>query len=157
MLEPSWHQMAPEPDHTTNQKNDHFLGTLRNDFWWILGKVGRQVGAKLAPKWDQKSMLTPKGVFSKNSSFPNEKLGLFGSKTSKLTAKTDQKSIKKWNPRWNASWHRFLSDFGGFWEPSWGQVGGKLALKIDGKSIQKGLGVCTSLWGRSRRLQSVNH
>ena len=35
-----------------------------------------------------------------------------------------------------------------------GQVGGKLALKIDGKSIQKGLGVSTSLWGRSRRLQS---
>ena len=29
------------------------------------------------------------------------------------------------------------------------QVGGKLALNIDGKSIQKGLGVSTSLWGRS--------
>ena len=47
-----------------------------------------------------------------------------------------------------------MNDFVGFWDPSWGQVGGKLALKIDGKWIQKGLGVSTSLWGRSRRLQS---
>ena len=39
-------------------------------------------------------MLTPKGVFSKNNSFPSEKIGFFGSKASKLRAKTDQKSIK---------------------------------------------------------------
>ena len=46
-LEPSWHQMAPEPDHTTNQKNDHFLEGFRNvinqflmDFGCLLGGPG---------------------------------------------------------------------------------------------------------------------
>ena len=36
-LEPCWHQMAPEPDHTTNQKNNHFLESLRNEFESIFG------------------------------------------------------------------------------------------------------------------------
>ena len=45
-------------------------------------------------------------------------------------------------------------DFVRFWEPSWGQVGSKLALEIDGRSVQKGVGVSTSLWGCSRWLWS---
>ena len=40
-----------------------------------------------------------------------------------MGAKIDEKSIKKWSQDGKASWHRFLMDFGGFWEPSWGQVG----------------------------------
>ena len=47
---------------------------------------------------------------------------------------------QKHNAKYNASKHRFLSNFDGFWEPSWGQVGGKLALNLDCKSIQRRLG-----------------
>ena len=31
-LEPSWHQLGTKPDLPTNQKNDHFLESLRIDF-----------------------------------------------------------------------------------------------------------------------------
>ena len=40
-----------------------------------------------------------------------------------MEVKINEKSIKKWNQDGKASWHRFLMDFGGFGEPSWGQVG----------------------------------
>ena len=40
-----------------------------------------------------------------------------------MEVKIDEKSIQKWSQDGQASWHRFLMDFGGFWEPSWGQVG----------------------------------
>ena len=50
-----------------------------------------------------------------------------------------------------------MNDFVRFLDPSWGQVGGKLALKIDGKSIQKALGVSTSFWGRSRSSRARNN
>jgi len=36
-----------------------------------------------------------------------------------LGAKIDEKSNKKGGQHGKASWHRFLIDFGGFWEPSW--------------------------------------
>ena len=49
-----------------------------------------------------------------------------------MEAKIDQKSIKKGVQHGKASWHRFLNDFGGFWEASWGP-------KIEQKSIQKGI------------------
>ena len=35
-MEPSWDLVATKPDPTSNQKNDHFLVSLRNDFGWIL-------------------------------------------------------------------------------------------------------------------------
>ena len=44
---------------------------------WISVDFGYPNRAKLAPKWDQKSTLTPKRVFSKNNSFPNEQLRFF--------------------------------------------------------------------------------
>ena len=50
---------------------------------------------------------------------------------SKLASKIDQKSIKNWSPRWMASWHRFLVDFGGFWEPSWEGKSSQERSKID--------------------------
>ena len=36
-----------------------------------------------------------------------------------MEVKIDEKSIQKWSQDGKASWHRFLMDFGGFWEPSW--------------------------------------
>ena len=36
-LEPSWHQMAPKPHPTTNQKSDHFLEGLRSDLEGVFG------------------------------------------------------------------------------------------------------------------------
>ena len=50
---------------------------------------------------------------------------------SKLAPKTQQKSIKNWSSRWIASWHRFLVDFGRFWEPSWGGKSSQERSKID--------------------------
>ena len=128
-----------EPRWPKNRcKNASFFWCLLESiFGWILVDFGYQNRAKLAPEWDQKSMLTPKGVFSKNSIFPKEKLGFFGSKASKSRAKTDQKSIKKWSPRWNASWHRFFSDFGRFWVPSWGGKSIKNRSKMASKKRLK--------------------
>ena len=130
------------------------LMPLGIDFWKDFKDFGYHNEAKLKSKWNPKWMLTSSDDFWTNLISPKEIPLFLRSKRSKLGAKTNQKSIKKWSPKYNASEHRFSNDFVGFWDPSWGQVGGKLALKIDGKSIQKGLGVSTSLWGRSRRLQS---
>ena len=57
--------------------------------------LGCQNGANLAPKCDEKSMLTLKGDFSKNNVFPKEKQGFLRSSGSKLGAKTEPKYIKK--------------------------------------------------------------
>ena len=38
-----------------------------------------------------------------------------------MGAKIEQKSIKKGVQHGKASWHRFLNDFGGFLEASWGR------------------------------------
>ena len=120
------------------------------DFWkdfggfWMLkwSKVEVKMGSKIGVNFERR--------FFKKPCFST----FLRSNRSKLRTKINQKSIKKWNPKYNASEHRFLNDFVEFRDPSWGQVGGKLALRIFGTSIQNGLGVSTSLWGRSRRLQS---
>ena len=39
-----------------------------------------------------------------------------------MGVKIDQKSIKKGAQNGKASWHRFLSDFGGFWEVLGGEA-----------------------------------
>ena len=52
-----------------------------------------------------------------------------------MEAKINKKHIHKWVPRLNASWHRVLSDFVGFGEPSWRQVGLKNRWKIDPKRL----------------------
>ena len=61
-------------------------------------------------------------------------LGVGGSK---LGAKIDPKSIKKWGQHGKASWHRFLIDFGGFWEPSWGRKSTKNRSKKASKKRWK--------------------
>ena len=54
-----------------------------------------------------------------------------------MGANIDWKSIKKGIQHGKASWHRFLNDFGGFWEASWGRKSSKnrskKALKNDAK------------------------
>ena len=95
-----------------------FWMPIRIDVLSDFDRFGCQNGAKLAPKWDLKSMLFSKGVFSKKIIFPNEKSRFLRSKGWKLGAKTDQKSIKKGSQHGKASWHRFLNDFGGFGEAS---------------------------------------
>ena len=56
---------------------------------------------------------------------------------SKLAPKIEQKSIKIWSPSWSASWHRFLMDFGEFWEPSWEGKSSQDRSKIDPKRHRK--------------------
>ena len=73
-LEPSWDQVATKPDPTSNQKNDHFLVGLRNDFGWILApnlppkrrnsnwqiSTFLALGAILAPRRPQDAPRSPK-------------------------------------------------------------------------------------------------
>ena len=89
------------------------------DFW-------RDFGGFLEAKWrhvgtknDPKSMATWKSDFLKNRTLAAAGARFFRIWGSKLGAKIDQKSIKKGVQHGKASWHRFLSDFGGFWVPSW--------------------------------------
>ena len=56
---------------------------------------------------------------------------------SKLGAKIDQKSIKTGGQHGKASWHRFLSDFGGFWEASWDRKSKKNRSKKASKNNEK--------------------
>ena len=101
--------------------------------------LGCQNEPKLNPKWDQKSMLTSKGDFSKNLIFPKEKQRFLRSNRSKLGAKMDQKSIKKESAKYNAPRHRFLSDFSGFLGvklgPSWRQVGLENRWQVNPKRL----------------------
>ena len=91
---------------------------------------GCQNEAKLSPKWDQKSMLTSKGDFSKTRIFPSEKPRFLRSNRSKLGAKMDQKSIKKWGQQGKASWHRFLFPSRPIWAPSWPYLGTSGAILV---------------------------
>ena len=96
----------------------------------------KQNGAKLAPKWHQKSIPTSNGDFLKKLRFSLRKKPWFWRIWgSKLKAKINQKSIKKWSYDGKPSWHRFFTDFLRFWRPKWSQVG----RKINKKSIQKGI------------------
>ncbi len=85
---------------------------------------GCQHGAKLAPKWDQKSMLTSKGDFSKNFIFLKEKPFIFTSRGSTNQEQIEEKSIKneaKMRITLNIDFHGFSSILGGKLEPSWHQ------------------------------------
>ena len=56
-----------------------------------------------------------------------------------MEGKVNQKSIKKRNPRWNASGHRFFYDFGGFWWPSWRNLGAKTRPTWSKEAIPKSI------------------
>ena len=74
----------------------------------------------------------------------------------KLASKINQKSIKNWSPRWIASWHRFLVDFGGFWEACWPPKSSQERKKIDWKTHRKNdekkmrFGSAQGGWGNGR-------
>ena len=85
-----------------------------NGFWE--GKW-RQVGTKI----DQKSMSSAKSDFLKNRALAAAGARFLRFWGSKLGLKIDQASIKKGVQHAKASRHRFLSDFSGFWEASWGR------------------------------------
>ena len=120
---PTWLQLGSQNGAKMVQKSIKILII----FWMPLGidflsnfdrffdPKWRQVGTKI----DQKSMSTSKGDFLKNRALPAAGARFFKIRVAKLGAKIDQKSIKIWSPRWVPSWHRFLMNFGGFWEASW--------------------------------------
>ena len=85
----------------------------------MLIDFGCQNGAKLAPKWGQKSMSTSKGVFFTKRTLAAAGARSAGSRGSKMGTKMDQKSSKKWGQKGKASWHRFFIDFGRFEGASW--------------------------------------
>ena len=107
--------------------------------------VACQNGAKLASKWHQKSISTLNAENQLNVSqlafswLSGVEVG------SKHRPKNDPKMESKMECILASIFKRFWWILGA----KLGQVGGKLALNIDGKSIQKGLGVSTLLWGRS--------
>ena len=64
-------QNPPQKKRCKNpSKNQCLLGSI---FGAILMDFSSQNGAKLVAKWEQKSISTSNGVFSKNFVFPNEK------------------------------------------------------------------------------------
>ena len=99
---------------------------------WISVDFGYPNRAKLAPKWDQKSTLTPKRVFSKNNSFPNEQLRFFWIKGVQVESQNrpeiDQKMESKMECILASIFERF-----------WSILGAKLGCKIDQKSIKNGI------------------
>ena len=115
-------------------------------FWRPLGRpyfrkifdFGGQHGGKLAPKSKPKSMLSSKGVFSKNLVFPKEKHTFWRSSGSKLGGKIDEKSMWKSMRKQKGLKTQFWSIFDRFGS----QHGSKLApkirqnrLKIDAKMV----------------------
>ena len=56
---------------------------------------------------------------------------------SKLGIKFNHKSIKKAGQHGKATWHRFLIDFGGFWEASWVENQPKNDSRRHRKSYEK--------------------
>ena len=84
---------------------------------------GRENEGKLAPKWDQKLMLTSKGRFCKNTYKTNRILMIFEvrevEKSIKNRSKIDQKMESKMECLLASIFDRFLINFGRFWEASW--------------------------------------
>ena len=99
---------------------------------------GRENEGKLAPKWDQKSMLTSKGRFCKNTYKANRFLMIFEvrevEKSIKNLSKIDQKMESKMECLLASIFDRFLINFGRFWEASWDAKSIKNRLK---KGIEK--------------------
>ena len=119
---PTWVPRWSPNGEKLDAKIDQKLGASWD---WFLRGFGRILGAKMEPCWHQnwikirsydENAAKPK-MFIK----PMEFSWFLGFRGSKLGAKIDEKSIKKGGQHGKASWHRFLIDFGGFWEASWGR------------------------------------
>ena len=123
----------------TRRKTIKILMPLGIDFWRILEDLGRQNGAKLAPKSHQKSIPTSKGDFLKKPHFspgktvilkvPEVEVG------SKNRSKIDQELKSRWEGILASIFERFWWILGGFGS----QVGEENRAKSDQKSILKNL------------------
>ena len=111
---------------------------------------GRENEGKLAPKWDQKSMLTSKGRFCKNTYKTNRILMIFEvrevEKSIKNQSKIDQKMESKMECLLASIFDRFLMNFGRFWEASWDAKSIKNRLKKASKNRCQKKGEYEASW-----------
>ena len=77
-------------------------------------------------------MSTPKGVFSKNNTFPNEKIGFCWTKS----VQVDSQIQRKINQKMQSKMECILASI---FERFWWILGAKLGWKIDLKSIKNGI------------------
>ena len=116
----------------------------------MLVDLGRENGAKLAPKWDQKSMLTSKGRFYKSTYKTNRILMIFEvrgvEKSIKNRSKIDQKMESKMECLLASIFDRFLINFGRFWEASWDAKSIKNRLKKASKNRCQKKGEYEASW-----------
>ena len=124
---PTWLQIGFQNraniDEKSIEKSIQNLMHLGIDFLVDFGGFWEGKWRHVGPKIEQKSMPTSKSDFLKNRALPAAGARFSRFWVSNLGVKSNEKSIQKWSQDGKASWHRFLMDFGGFWEPSWGQVG----------------------------------
>ena len=137
---PTWLQLGPKLGPKLELKWIKNPSKNRSKNWWLLGSVfgrilvdfGRENEGKLAPKWDQKSMLTSKGRFYKSTYKTNRILMIFEvrgvEKSIKNLSKIDQKMKSTWDGILASIFHRF-----------WWILGAKLGGKIEPRSMQKGI------------------
>ena len=116
----------------------------------ILVDFGRENGGKLAPKWDQKSILTSKGRFCKNTYKTNRILMIFEvrevEKSIKNRSKIDQKMESKMECLLASIFDRFLIHFGRFWQASWDAKSIKNRLKKASKNRCQKKGEYEASW-----------
>ena len=141
--EGKWRQVGTKIDQKSmpNAKSDFLknralpaAGARFSRFW--VSNLGVKINEKSIQKWNQNG---------KSDFLINRALAAAGAWSvrfwgSKLEAKTHQKTIKKWSQHGKASWHRFLMDFGGFWEASWEGKSSQEASKMASKKRWKNEG-----------------
>ena len=126
---PTWLQLGAQNGGKfhlkTTQKMIKILMPLEIDFLKILVDLGRQNGAKLAPKSHQKSIPTSKGDFLKKPCFSKGKTMIL----KVLGVEVGTKNRSKIDQKMKSSWEGILASiFHGFWSileaklgPSWGR------------------------------------
>ena len=141
---PTWRQVGFQNRATINktsmQKSIKKLMPSKIDVWSDVGgfleRTWRHVGTKI----NEKSMQNARSDFLINRALAAAGAWSVRFWGSKLGAKTHQKTIKKWSQHGKASWHRFLMDFGGFWEASWEGKSNQEASKMASKKRWKNEG-----------------
>ena len=131
---PTWLQLGPKLGPKLELKWIKNPSKNRSKNWWLLGSVfgrilvdfGRENEGKLAPKWDQKSMLTSKGRFCKNTYKTNRILMIFEVRGVETSIKNRSKNEAK-------KGGILASIFGRFWEPGWERKSTPSRAKIDPK------------------------
>ena len=120
---PTWPQVGfqnrAKIDKKSMQKSIEKSMPFEIDFWRDLGGFWEGKWRQVGTKFYQKSMSSAKSDFLKNRALAAAGARFLRFWGSKSGVKIDQKSIKKGVQHGKASWHRFLNDFGRFWEASW--------------------------------------